>query len=167
MERSEFVQNFSKRLLNLMQNKGYGSVRSKAGVEVTKLADITGCSYQMARRYVLGEALPELHILPKIATWLDVSPSWLLFGEKDIIAPDRKSLTLIEIETEVLTYILTKCIHLFSPSTKDENVVSYIVDMVYDASHLNTDKETIFKIIDMMTNSATKLNQASKERKKG
>lgn len=164
MERTDFVNNFSKRLLHVMQNKGYQSQRSKAGVEVTKLAEVANCSYQMARRYVLGDALPELNIIPKIAAWLETSASWLLFGEKEIIMPDKKSLTLVEIETEVLRYILTQCMALFSEKSKDESMINFVVDMIYDASHIHTNTETILKIIDMMINSAKKLSDASKTR---
>lgn len=164
MERIDFVNSFSKRLLHLMQNKGYQSKRSKAGVDVTRLAEVVNCSYQMARRYVLGEALPELNVITKIAIWLDTSASWLLFGDKEIIAPDKKSLTLVEIETDVLRYILAKCMVLFSEKNKDEKIVNFIVDVIYDASHINTNTETIFKIIDMMISSAIKLSYASETR---
>lgn len=166
MERVEFAINFSKRLIHVMQNKGFGSERSKAGIRVKKLAEVTGCSYQMARKYALGEAMPELHIIHIIAQWLDISAGWLLFGEKEIITPDRKSVTLIEIEAEILQYVLKKCFHLFSSSNTDGDIVGYIVDVVYDASHLNTDKETLFKIIDMMTNSTTKFSQTSRTSEK-
>lgn len=164
MQRIQFTKNFSKRLLHLMQNKGYQSTRSKAGVDVTKLASVADCSYQMARRYVLGEALPELEVIPRIAEWLDVSASWLMFGEKDVIKPDRKSLTIIEIETEVLRYILNKCSALLFIKNDSEHLINYITDMIYDASHLNTTTETVFKIIDMMINSATKLTDGLNSR---
>ena len=81
MDRLKFVQNFSRRLIQLMSKEGFASNRSKPGVDISKLAHITGCSYQMARKYILGQSLPELQIVVKIAAWLKTSPSWLLFGD--------------------------------------------------------------------------------------
>src|SRR6476620_6840684 len=101
MERSGFVAKFSKRLTTLLQDKGYISNRSKAGIEITQLAKVAGVSYQMARKYTLGMALPDYHIIPKIAKWLDVSPSWLMFGEKETIVPELKPNPLIEIDIEL------------------------------------------------------------------
>lgn len=45
-------------------------------------------------------------------------------------------------------------------------IINFIVDSIYDASHLNTDKKTVYKIIDMMITSATLLNNGPKENKK-
>lgn len=164
MNRTEFIKKFSKRLKVSMHNKGYTSHRSKEKIEITELANIAGCSYQMARRYALGEALPEMNILYKIALHLDVSPGWLLFGEKEIKAPDSKATPVIEIEKDILSYILNKCTPFFYlEKQSNEIIVSYIMDIVYDASHLNTDKKTILKIVDMMVNSTLKLNQAEQE----
>ena len=65
-----------------MLSKGHHSGRSKAGVKIDKLSEVCDCSQQMARRYVLGEALPDIDIIVKIAKWLNVSPGWLVFGEE-------------------------------------------------------------------------------------
>jgi transcriptional regulator with XRE-family HTH domain len=107
MERSTFIQDFSQRLIKALQDKGYSSSRSKSGIEMSELAKIAGVSYSMARKYVLGVALPDYHLIPKIAHWLNVSPGWLLFGE-ELSFSHLKSSTAIEIETELLRYILNK-----------------------------------------------------------
>jgi transcriptional regulator with XRE-family HTH domain len=164
MERADFVTNFSKRLNSLLQKEGYISSRSKAGIEINELAKVAGVSYQMARKYALGMALPDYHIIPKIAKWLKVSPSWLLFGEKETITPEQKSVSSIVIESDLLKYILHKCIILFPPVPDGDKIINYIVDVIYDASHLNTDNKTILKIIDMMLSSAMQLNNIKQEK---
>lgn len=165
MDRKVFVNSFAKRLNFLLQKKGYSSDRSKAGVRISDLARIAGVSYQMARKYALGLALPEFNIIPKIAKWLNVSSSWLLFGERDPVTPHSGSSSMIEIESELLKYILCKCAVLFPPSLETERIIDYIVGVIYDASHLSTDNKTIIKIVDMMTSSAFQLTNITKEKR--
>jgi transcriptional regulator with XRE-family HTH domain len=165
MDRADFVSSFSKRLNSLLQKEGYSSNRSKAGIEIGELAKVAGVSYQMARKYALGLALPNYHVIPKIAKWLNVSPSLLLFGEKEPITPEHKSHSLIEIESDLLKYILLKCTVLFPPVNKTEQIINYIVGVIYDASHINADSKTILKIIDMMLSSAIQLSEIKKEKR--
>ena len=165
MERTEFLNQFAKRLNSSLQKKGYSSNRSKAGIEINELAKIAGVSYQMARKYALGMALPDYHIIPKIAKWLDVPSSWLLFGEKEpVIPPEQRSTSLIEIESDLLKYILQKCVMLFPPTHHVDKIIDYIVGIIYDASHLHADNKTILKIIDMMLSSAMQLTEINKEK---
>lgn len=154
MERTAFVTKFSKRLNSLLLRDGYASDRGKAGIEISELAKVAGVSYQMARKYALGLALPDYHIISKISKWLHVSPGWLLFGEKELIIPEQQSTTLIEIESDLLKYILQKCIVLFPATTDADKIINYIIGVIYDASHINADSKTILKIIDMMLSSA-------------
>ncbi len=165
MERANFVAKFSKRLNALLQKEGYVSNRSKAGIEIGQLAKVAGVSYQMARKYALGMALPDYHIIPKIAKWLNVSPSWLLFGENEFVIPEIKSTSLIEIETELLRYILNKCAVLFPKSNDSEKIMNFIVGVIYDASHITADSKTILKIIDMMLSSVVQLNDIHLEKR--
>lgn len=165
MERIEFVKNFSQRLNSLLHKEGYSSNRSKAGIEINQLAKVAGVSYQMARKYALGMALPDCHVIHKIAKWLKVSPGWLLYGDKDTIVPEYKSATLIEIESDLLKYILHKCKVLFPPTKEMDKIVNYIADVIYDASHLNADNKTILKIIDMMLSSAMQLSSIHKQKR--
>src|SRR5262245_41830072 len=96
-----------------MQSKGYVSQRSRAGVSVAKLKEVCGCSHQMARRYVLGEALPDIEITVKIAKWLNISPGWLLFGDESKVLDNINKDNLIYIESDVLEYMLLKTVPLF------------------------------------------------------
>ncbi|MGY6771972.1 XRE family transcriptional regulator [Gallibacterium anatis] len=59
------------RLSELMKEKN---------VSVTKLKEIAGVSYEMARRYTLGTAEPRTDKLIKIAEFLGTTPSYLQFG---------------------------------------------------------------------------------------
>lgn len=165
MERTVFTNKFSKRLNSLLIREGYTSVRSQAGIEINELAKVAGVSYQMARKYALGLALPDYHIISKISKWLDVSPGWLLFGEKELIAPEQHSSPLIEIESDLLKYILQKCIVLFPATIEADKIINYIVGVIYDASHINADTKTILKIIDMMLSSAIEFRGISKEKR--
>lgn len=166
MDRLKFVQHFSRRLTQLMSENGFESSRSKTGVDTSKLAKICGCSYQMARKYTLGQALPELHIIEKIANWLKTSPSWLLFGENEAQLSRLRSGAIIEIAPDLLKYILNKSQVLFTLSSNTEDIINFIVDAVYDAAHLNSDMKTIHKIIDMMMSSVTLLNNKERDIKK-
>ena len=165
MERKKFIQNFSRRLVQLMKKGGYASNRSNTDVNIRTLSKVTGCSYQMARRYTKGLALPELYIVQKIAVWLNTSPSWLLFGENDSKLPNGCSQTAIEIEPELLKYILIKYFDLFIRAGNKAKLVNFIVDSIYDISHLNADLKTLHKIIDMMLSSAMVINSSNKEQR--
>jgi len=163
MERIDFLKQFSERLNISLHKAGYTSTRSaKIGINLKQLAKMSGVSYQMARKYALGMALPDYHVIPKIATWLNVSPSWLLFGEQGTTPPDQNVTPVtscIEIERELLQYILHQCFFLFAETTETDKIIHYIVDVIYDVSHLNTDNKMILKIIDMMLSSAVRFNQ--------
>jgi len=155
MDKKRFAQMFARRLAALMQQEGHGVGRSKAGVDIQMLAKITECSYQMARKYAMGEVLPELHIILKIAEYYKASPSWLLFGEDDFSAlRPKNSKDLVEIDQKLLRYILEKCLLILPLATSKEEALDFIVETIYDASHLNTDAKTIYKIIDMIVSSA-------------
>lgn len=167
MDRNKFIHNFAHRLTQLMQEEGHESDRSKAKVDIKKLSKMSGCSYQMARKYALGLSLPEYHIIIKIADWLKTSPSWLLFGENSKqIFSDQKIGNYITVEQDLLKHILNKSCILFSIIDNKENLINFIVECIYDASHLNTDHKTVYKIIDMMFASAAMLNNYPKELKK-
>lgn len=108
MERDHFVLGFARRLTQLMKQAHLQSSKSKAGVKVSLLAKVAGCSHQMARRYALGLGLPDIDVTYKIAKWLNVSPGWLLFGEETLVPNNITQKNLIQIEPDLLEYILNK-----------------------------------------------------------
>lgn len=138
---------------------------SKAGVKISALAKICGCSHQMARRYVLGEALPEIDVTYKIAKWLRVSPGWLLFGEDTEVPNNINQKNLIQIEPDLFEYILTKSTVLFELTKDTKELVHFIMDSVNDATHIKADKEELMKIIDISVNSAMRFNGIKNDRK--
>jgi transcriptional regulator with XRE-family HTH domain len=161
LKRECLVKDFSKRLTDIMQLKGYHSLRSKAGVTISELTKICGCSHQMARRYVLGDALPDIEITIKIAKWLDVSPGWLLFGEESNIPNNIDKNNLIHIESDLLQYILLQSAQLFLLTQDTKEVVSFIMDIINDTTHIDADKKAILKIVDISVNSVTRFSGSS------
>jgi transcriptional regulator with XRE-family HTH domain len=166
VERDHFVHGFARRVTTLMQQANLVSSNSKAGVKVSKLAEVCGCSHQMARRYVLGEALPDIDITYKIAKWLKVSPGWLLFGEETEIPNNINQKNLVHIEPDLLEYILTKSVPLFNMTKDTDELIHFIMDIINDATHIKVDKNEIIKIIDISINSATRFNGIKHDRDK-
>ena len=164
MEREHFVHNFSRRLTYLMQQAGFGSLRSKAGVKIKHLAQISGCSHQMARRYVLGNALPDVDVTFKIAKWLKVSPGWLLFGEESDIPNNINQKNLINIEPDLLEYILIKSAPLFSITNDMRELACFIMDIINDTTHIEAEKKDILKIVDISIHSAMRFNENANDK---
>ena len=82
MEKVNLTKQFAYRLnRDAMINAGFNSQRSTSGVCIHKLAEITGYSLQICRKYLRGEAIPEPIKLVEIAAKTDVSPGSLLFGD--------------------------------------------------------------------------------------
>ena len=81
MDKEKFVKQFANRLREAMISVGYNSSRSPYGVNLQKLAEITGYSLQICRKYLRGQALPEPQKIVEIAQKLDTTAGWLLFGE--------------------------------------------------------------------------------------
>lgn len=165
MERAHFVTNFSRRLTSVMQEAGLGSSNSRAGVRINKLAEMSGCSLQMARRYALGEALPDIDATYKIASWLKVSPGWLLFGEETQNPNIIGEKDLICIPPELLEYVLLKSSKLFSIATDVGELVSFIMDIIKDSVHIEADRKAILKVIDISITSALRFNGTKHDKK--
>lgn len=72
---------FAERLVARMKERGLGSPTSRSGVDVSALAAAADISYEMARRYAEGMAVPRPDKLARIADWIGVTSAWLLWGE--------------------------------------------------------------------------------------
>lgn len=72
---------FAARLRMAAQKRGHTSARNKSGVDVSAVATAAGCSYEMARRYVDGLAMPPEPVQRALADWLRVPLAWLALGE--------------------------------------------------------------------------------------
>lgn len=77
---SEQARRFGERLREAMTARGYGSGRGRSGVDVRALSDGAGVSYEMARRYAEGIALPRPDVVEAIAEWLEVDAAQLAWG---------------------------------------------------------------------------------------
>lgn len=78
------AREFAERVRQAAQARGYTSDRSRSGVDVAALAAATESSYEMARRYAEGLALPRAEVARLLAKWLRVSVAWLMYGEGEM-----------------------------------------------------------------------------------
>jgi len=84
---------FAARLRTAMLARGYRSDGARSGVDVRALADAVGTSYEMARRYAEGLAVPRPEKLDAIARWLGTSAAALAWGAEQ---PAAVNLELLE-----------------------------------------------------------------------
>lgn len=76
------AQMFSQRLKEAMLNNGYELRPIIIEREFNQRYWGKSISFQAARRWLLGEAIPTQDRLQVLAEWLEVDPHWLRFGEK-------------------------------------------------------------------------------------
>jgi transcriptional regulator with XRE-family HTH domain len=147
MEKAELTKQFAHRLRDAMLNAGFNSHRSTSGVSIHKLAEITGYSVQICRKYLRGEAIPEAYKLVEIAQKLKVSPGWLLFG--DTFDDTQNENGKITINKNVLYYIITKAVYLYNAKHREHEIADFLLDLVNDVSLINANEEQSKKIIDL------------------
>lgn len=63
-----------------MKQRGHTSETSNSGVNVGALAEAAQVSYEMARRYAEGLAIPRADNLQAVSVWLGVTPGGLVWG---------------------------------------------------------------------------------------
>ncbi|KGP63258.1 transcriptional regulator [Legionella norrlandica] len=151
MEKVNLTKQFAYRLRDAMIAAGYNSQRSISGVCIHKLAEITNYSVQICRKYLRGEAIPEPVKLVEIASKLNVSPGWLLFGEAHNdqgISQDR-----LTINKKLLHYIFTKAACLYNCDLMENEVSDFLMDLINDVSLINATEEQSKKIIDLAISS--------------
>lgn len=151
MEQIDVTKQFSFRLRDAMLAAGFNSQRSTSGVCIHKLAEITGYSVQICRKYLRGEAIPEPTKLVEIAAKLQVSAGWLLFGEahNDM----NQSIDKLSINKNLLHYLFTKASALYdAPAIRDE-VPDFLMELIHDVSQINANEEQSKKIIDLALSS--------------
>lgn len=151
MEKVDLIKQFAYRLRDAMIAAGFNSQRSTSGVCIHKLAEITGYSVQICRKYLRGEAIPEPVKLIEIASKLQVSPGWLLFGDNhsdSIIASDK-----ITISKNLLHYIFTRAGNLYNVAHLEDEVPGFLLDLIDDLSQINASEEQSKKIIDLALSS--------------
>lgn len=157
MEKVDLTKQFSYRLRDAMIAAGFNSQRSTSGVSVDKLAEITGYSVQICRKYLRGEAIPEPRKLMEIAAKLEVSPGWLLFGDANNDNPQSRS--KITISKNLLHYIFKQAACLYNTKRMENEVADFLLDLINDVSLINANEEQSKKIIDLALSSVKHFGQ--------
>lgn len=158
MDKTDLSKQFSERLREAMLAARLGSTRSTSGVCIHKLAEITGYSVQICRRYLSGNALPEPVKLMEIAEKLNVSAGWLLFGDNH---NDTSVLTdNIIVSKNLLYYIFTYAADLYAASQNGDDVSDFLLELITDISQINaSSEEQSKKIIDLALSSIKHFNR--------
>ncbi|BCA96831.1 transcriptional regulator [Legionella antarctica] len=151
MEKVNLTKQFAYRLRDAMIAVGFDSQRSASGVCIHKLAEITGYSVQICRKYLRGEAIPDPVKLIEIAAKLQVSPGWLLFG--DAHNDQSTSQNKITISKNLLHYIFTRAACLYNAELKEQQVPEFLMELINDISLINASEEQSEKIIDLALSS--------------
>jgi hypothetical protein len=152
MGNQEFYEKFAKRLKDAMLRAGFESNRSPYGVCVQTLADATGHSLQICRRYLRGEAIPEPDKLTRIASKIGVTPGWLLFGEEHstlhknlVISPQNLKEILLQsfklnhkLSPEILTEVILQLAQDVAIIEGSDDEIKKIIDMSFKAVKLST-----------------------------
>lgn len=150
-------QSFAKRLIQTLKDKGYTASRSPNGICIKTLADFTGASEQICRRYIRGDALPDYEKIMNLAKHLEVSPGWLLFGEEKLTRN-------VELEENVLHYIL-KHSHRLYPVSQGGNsdYADFVLELFREVRSIDTSENTLLKIIDLAISSISLYEEKSKK----
>ncbi|MDP3269033.1 MAG: helix-turn-helix transcriptional regulator [Legionella sp.] len=147
MEKVDLTKQFSYRLRDAMISAGFNSQRSPSGVCIHKLAEITGYSVQICRKYLRGEAIPEPFKLVDVAAQLNVSPGWLLFGEchNNIDVGQNK----VMLTKNLLRYLFSCTASLYNGELLEQEVPDFLMDLINDINQINANEEQSKKIIDL------------------
>lgn len=78
---------------------------SRSGKEIKDISKALRVSYEMARRYTIGEAFPRADKWDQLAGLLGVSVGWLITGQSSYTDLDDVSLKAIDIVEERLTVL--------------------------------------------------------------
>jgi transcriptional regulator with XRE-family HTH domain len=149
MKNNTIAQQFAARLQNAMITAGYQSSRTPSGVDIHKLTEITGYSPQICRKYLRGEVIPEPNKLVEIASKLNVSPGWLLFGGQLEKHPNH-----ISLNKNLLHYIFTQAATLYDKHFINDELSDFLLDLTENISNIDADEEQSKKIIDLALSSA-------------
>ena len=153
MEKVDLTKQFAYRLRDSLIAAGFNSQRSTSGVNIHKLAEITGYSPQICRKYLRGQALPEPTKLVEIAAQLHVSPGWLLFG--DISGDSNSSADKLTISNTLIRYIFERAYTLYNSGRTQNEVSDFLMDLAQDVSQINATDAQSKKIIDLALSSAS------------
>lgn len=152
MEKVDLTKQFAYRLRDTLIAAGFNSERSTSGVDIHKLAEITGYSPQICRKYLKGHALPEPAKLVEIAEQLRVSPGWLLFGDRS--EDNNLSPNKLTISRDLIRYIFERAYTLYNSERTQDEVSEFLMELANDVSQINATDAQSKKIIDLALSSA-------------
>lgn len=136
---------FAGRLINTLKAKGYTATRSPSGICIKSLAEFTGASEQICRRYIRGDALPDYEKVRQLAQHLQVNPGWLLFGNEGEPAPSTQ-----QIDEVLLHYILKQSHQLYrNDCGNNDDYADFVLGLIKEVRTIDTSKENLLKIIDL------------------
>lgn len=140
---------FANRLIQTLKDKGHSASRSPSGICIKTLAQFTGASEQICRRYIRGDALPDYEKVKQLAVHLQINPGWLLFGD-DAHAEQSKNNS----DETLLHYILKKSHHLY-PSSQGNNdeYADFVLELIKEVRSIDTSENNLLKIIDLAISS--------------
>lgn len=156
--KNSLSQRFALRLRDTLIAAGYSSTRTPSGVDIFGFANLIGHSPQICRKYLRGQAIPSSNKLEEIATTLQVSPGWLLFGDchsHHIPAETNK----ITINRELLHYIFSHMSALYQPDRPHHQLPDFFLELTQDISQINADPEQSKKIVDLALSSAKQFKE--------
>ena len=151
MQKVDLTKQFAYRLRDAMLEAGFNSQRSTSGVCIHKLAEITGYSVQICRRYLRGEAIPEPGKLVEIAQHLRVSPGWLLFGDQNQV--ERNPEHQLVLSKNLLHYMFTMVGSLYTSSRRHDEIADFLTALIADMEQIKAPEEQLKKIIDLALSS--------------
>lgn len=155
----ELYQSFANRLIQTLKDKGHTASRSPNGICIRTLADFTGASEQICRRYIRGAALPDYEKIVQLAKQLGVNPGWLLFGEDSNKTAEQPTLNEM-----LLHYILKHSHHLYSPAMDtNDDYANFVLELAKEVSKINTSEENLIKIIDLALGSISSYKEQRKK----
>ncbi|HAT7873611.1 TPA: transcriptional regulator [Legionella pneumophila] len=152
-------QSFANRLISILKDRGYTASRSPNGICIKTLAEFTGASEQICRRYIRGDALPDYEKVKQLAFHLQINPGWLIFGEEGHAMPKKN-----EIDETLLHYILKQSHHLYPVSHgSNDDYADFVLGLIKEVRAIDTSENNLLKIIDLAIGSISSYEEQRKK----
>ncbi|HAU0843126.1 TPA: helix-turn-helix domain-containing protein [Legionella pneumophila] len=152
-------QSFANRLINTLKDKGHTASRSPNGICIKTLAEFTGASEQICRRYIRGDALPDYEKIKQLAQHLQVNPGWLLFGDEGDNSSKKN-----EVDEKLLHYILKQSHHLYPVSHgSNDDYADFVLGLIKEVKAIDTSDNNLLKIIDLAIGSISSYEEKRKK----
>ena len=147
---------FAHKLTCLLIEREQYSARTSQIADPKFLAKLLNCSVVMARRYLLGQSIPDKPKLQKIAEWANVEVSWLLSGNNKTengTTTTNGSLMDKNIWIKILNQLRPYLLNPTLTNNSFENYISFAIDIYENIYHLDIDLSDKVKMIELMVKS--------------